>query len=278
MVSCKTCDEIDKDKNNYQFTKTKFFGTEADIEEIEEEIAVLKKYFLQHESLHNVIEQSNHERSLAIERYDKNSDRIKIYLSLITIFTSVVSYSLLSSMILTTRIFNSNNKHYAFDQIIFFAFAGLFLYPILRSLALMGLALANNESTIRITSTKAFVGAFQAAKKIDKTMESEDKDPYSKRQQYLIAKFIDRSTTSIVNANNHVRKLTSESIIQLIRALSLLFLFLPYLIVNVEEIFMLYVYLALSLLFLMIFVIRDYRTTPMLIKAIFSPVKCCGRG
>ena len=276
MISCKTCKEIDRDKNNYQFTKTKSFGCEdADMEEIKKEIAVLKNYFPQHESLQSMIEQSNHERDLAIDRYDKSNDRIKIYLSLITIFTSVVAYSLLNSMILTTRIFNSENAYSALDQIIFFAFAGLFLYPILRSLALMGLALANNESTVTMINTKVSVAGLQADKKMDETAESEDKEASSKIQQYMTAKIIDHSTTSIVNANNHVRKLASESIIQLIRALSLLFLFLPYLIVNVEEIFMLCVYIGISSLFLIIFVIRDYKTTPKLIKAIFFPVKSC---
>ena len=232
----------------------------------------LEDYLYQYDSLDKLVEQSNHERDLANRRYEKNIDRIKIYFSLIAISTSIIFYGLINLNALTARIQFMNLD--PCDWIIVSLFIVLFLYFFIRSLALIGLALANNEYRLSLINADNMILGLKFARDVYGFKENSNDGAYRKIQQYVSAKLIDHSTNSIIKGNNHIRLLIADSMIQLVRAISLAVLFLPYLIIDMAEENPWTWALCIPLLFFfLVILLRDSRNIIKLIRAIFIPVR-----
>ena len=261
----KLIDRIFGSHESYQFEEAKAFGlTQREDNKLREEIKILIDSNPASDFLDESVELSDRERDLASRRFESNIQGVRIYFSMIAISISLILYGLVNIDRITTNLMNPDYP----NGIIVYLFSLLFLYFLLRSLALMALVLANSESRIRVIHHR---NTFIALDLYDSIRKNYTQDYRKIILQYVTIRLIDYSTDSIEKGNNHLRQLISESTIQLIRAISLIVTFLPYFFINLGDVILWSFYFPLSLFLFSFILVRDGRNTLKLVKAIFIP-------
>ena len=258
-----------KSTKDYQFQyPMNFLSTERGYEKLMREIEELEKTdaFYTYESFEELVEQSNQERSLMEAKYKNVIGRIRIYFSLATIFTSVIILGAISTNVLTSKI-QDHIESGCLNRIVTFVSLTILTHLLIRSIYLMGLALANHDSRLANNHPEILLGAFDLEEK-----EYKCNDAYRKIQQYITAKAISYSTKAIIRANNYVRVLVGESVTKLTRAIILTVIFSFYLTTFDAGIWLQIGYQILLLLIIIQTFREDFRNTFSLIKVIvFSP-------